>query len=121
MVVREENSMYTFPIVEKHLNSIKNIEHIHPRKQRIVEKILKEVPVISIFGSATRWDCNEKSDIDLLLNINDISMNKEEVFNKLARIVDSNFDILWEDEIKNSLNKHQEDNIINRSVKLYER
>ena len=47
--------------------------------------------------------------------------NKEEVFNKLARIVDSNFGILWEDEIKNSLNKYQEDNIINRSVKLYGR
>ena len=27
--------------------------------------------------SATRWDCNEKSDIDLLLNKEDIKMSKE--------------------------------------------
>lgn len=113
--------MYTFPIVEKHLSSIKNIEHIHPRKQRMVEKILKEVPVISVFGSATRWDCNEKSDIDLLLNINDINITKEETFNKLAKIINSDFDILWADEIENYLNKYQKDNIINRSVKLYGR
>lgn len=113
--------MYTFPIVEKHLSSIKNIEHIHPRKQRVVEKILKEVPVISVFGSSTRWDCNETSDIDLLLNKNDISMSKEEVFSRLARIIDSDFDILWEDEIRDCLDKHQKDNILNRSVKVYGR
>ena len=79
------------------------------------------MPAISVFGSATRWGCNEKSDIDLLLNKNDVHISKEEVFNKLAKIIDSDFDILWEDEIKNNLNKYQEDNIINRSVKLYGR
>ncbi len=113
--------MYTFPVVEKYLKKIKNIEHIHPRKQRIVEKILKEIPVISVFGSSTRWDCNEKSDIDLLLDKNDIKMSKDEVFMKLVKIIDDNFDLLWKDEIEGKLNKYEKENILNRSIKLYER
>lgn len=57
--------MHTFPVVEKSLHSIHNIEHTHPRKQRVVRVILKVIPSISVFGSATRWDYNEKSDINI--------------------------------------------------------
>lgn len=113
--------MYTFPVVEKELYSIKNIEHIHPRKQRIIKKILNEIPIISVFGSSTRWDCNEKSDLDLLLDKNDIKLSKDEVFRVLARIIDSDFDVLWKDEIENNANEFQKNSIINRSVKVYER
>lgn len=113
--------MYTFPIVEKRLQKIKNIEHIHPRKQRLVEKILKEIPSFRVFGSSTRWDCNEGSDIDLLLSKKELNMSKEDVFSRLVKIIDSDFDILWDDEIENCLNNNQIDNIINRSVKLYGR
>ena len=62
--------MYTFNICDKNIRSIKGIEHIHPRKQRDVAKILKKIKPISIFGSAIRPDCNEKSDIDILLKEN---------------------------------------------------
>ena len=113
--------MYTFPVVDKSLQSIYNIEHIHPRKQKLVKRILNEIPVISVFGSSIRWDCNEKSDIDLLLNKNDINMSKDEAFSRLVKIIDSDFDILWEDEIEGSLNKYQKDNILGRSVKVYGR
>ena len=113
--------MYKFPVVEKSLNSIRNIEHIHPRKQRLVREILKIVPVVSIFGSATRWDCNEKSDIDILVDKNDVKIPKEELFNKLVHIENINFDLLWKDEIKLKLNKFQKKNIIDESVKVYER
>lgn len=112
--------MYTFPIVERHLNRIKNIEHIHPRKQRLVAKILKEIPVIRVFGSSIRWDCNEKSDIDLLLDKNDINISKDEIFRKLVKIIASDFDLLWKDEIEDKLNKYERENILNGSVKLYE-
>ena len=110
--------MYTFPIVEKRLYDIKNIEHIHPRKQRIIEKILKIIPTFNVFGSAIRWDCNEKSDIDLLIDKNEINISKEEIFNKLAKSIDSDFDILWLDEIENNLNKYQKENILNGSIRI---
>ena len=113
--------MYTFPVVEKSLYSIYNIEHIHPRKQRIIRDILREIPVINVFGSSIRWDCNEKSDLDLLLDKNEIKISKEEVFKILTRIVDSDFDILWRDEIIDDVNKFQKDNIIDGSIKVYER
>lgn len=113
--------MYTFPVVEKSLHSIHNIEHIHPRKQRVVREILKVIPSISVFGSATRWDCNEKSDIDILLDRNEVKMTNDEVFKKLIHTIDSSFDILWLDEIKEGISKYQEKNIIDGSVKLYER
>ena len=113
--------MYTFPVVEKDLYSIKNIEHIHPRKQRVVRDILKEIPVINVFGSSTRWDCNEKSDLDLLLDKSEIEISKEDAFKILSRIINSDFDVLWKDEIINNVNKFQKTNIIDGSIKVYER
>lgn len=113
--------MYTFPVVEKSLNSIHNIEHIHPRKQRVVRDILKVIPKISVFGSATRWDCNEKSDIDILLDRNEIKLTNKEAYKILVNTINSSFDVLWLDEIKGNLNKFQQNNIIDGSIKLYER
>lgn len=113
--------MYTFPVVEKSLNSIHNIEHIHPRKQRVVRDILKVIPKISVFGSATRWDCNEKSDIDILLDRNEIKLTNKEAYKILVNTINSSFDVLWLDEIKGNLNKFQQNNVIDGSIKLYER
>ena len=113
--------MYTFPIVDKSLCTIHNIEHIHPRKQRLVREILKKIPSFSVFGSSVRWDCNEKSDIDILLDRDEINMTNEEAFKILVQVVNSDFDVLWKDEIENKLNKFQKENIIERSVKVYER
>ena len=113
--------MYTFPVVEKSLYSIYNIEHIHPRKQRIIRDILREIPVINVFGSSIRWDCNEKSDLDLLLDKNEIKISKEDAFKILSRVINSDFDILWKDEIINSANEFQKANIIDGSIKVYER
>lgn len=113
--------MYTFPVVDKSLNSIYNIEHIHPRKQRVVRDILKEIPTINVFGSSTRWDCNEKSDLDILLDKGEVSLTKEEAYKILARIINSDFDVLWKDEIINNVNKFQKTNIIDGSIKVYER
>ena len=87
--------MYTFPVVEKSLNSIHNIEHIHPRKQRVVRDILKVIPKISVFGSATRWDCNEKSDIDILLDRNEIKLTNKEAYKILVNTINSIILILW--------------------------
>lgn len=113
--------MYTFPVVEKSLRNIHNIEHIHPRKQRIVKRILEYVPIFSVFGSSVRWDCNEKSDLDILLDKNEIKMSKNDVFRILINNIDSSFDVLWKDEIENCVNKFQRENILNKSVKVYER
>ena len=112
--------MYTFPVVDKSLCSIHNIEHIHPRKQRLVREILKKIPCFSVFGSSIRWDCNEKSDIDILLDRNEVNMSNEEAFRTLVQVINSDFDVLWKDEIEKKSNKHQKENIIERSIKVYE-
>ena len=108
-----------FNVCDKKLNNIHNIRLIHPRKQRIVGLILNKIPRISVFGSSTRWDCNETSDIDILLDINKINCNKSEAYKYIRDIVKSDFDLLWLDEIKDNLNKQQYKNIIERSVDLY--
>lgn len=109
-----------FNVVEKNLNNIHNINLIHPRKQRDVAKILKELPYITVFGSAIRWDCNEKSDIDILLDINKINCSKKEAYKKIAKNIDSDFDLLWVDEIKDLLNDQQQKEILEKGVELYE-
>lgn len=109
-----------FNVVEKELNCIHNINKIHPRKQRTVRNILKEIPRIKVFGSAIRWDCNEKSDIDILLNKNKVGCSKKEAYRKLVKCIDTDFDLLWEDEIKDNMTDSQKNNIIDRSVECYE-
>ncbi len=109
-----------FNVVEKELNNIHNINKIHPRKQRTVSKILKEIPTIKVFGSAIRWDCNEKSDIDILLNKDKVGCSKKEAYKKLVKCIDTDFDLLWEDEIKDNMTENQKENIIDKSVELYE-
>ena len=109
-----------FNVVEKELNSIHNINRIHPRKQRTVRNILKEIPRIKVFGSAIRWDCSETSDIDILLNKDNVGCSKKEAYKKLERCIDTDFDLLWEDEIKDNMMDNQKENIIDRSVELYE-
>lgn len=109
-----------FNVVEKSLNNIHNINLIHPRKQRDVRNILKELPRITIFGSAIRWDCNEKSDLDILLDVNKVNCSKKEAYKKIAKSINTDFDLLWLDEIEDQLNKQQVRDILEKGVEVYE-
>lgn len=104
--------MYIFNICDKELKKINGIQHIHPRKQRDVAKILKELWYVSIFGSSTRLDCNEKSDIDILLDIDKLNCTKKEAYNKIFKAINSPFDLLWLDEIEGKADKYQRKNIV---------
>ena len=52
---------------------------------------------------------------------NEIKISKEDAFKILSRVINSDFDILWKDEIIDNANEFQKANIIDRSIKLYER
>ena len=54
-------------------------------------------------------------------NKGEVSLTKEEAYKILARIINSDFDVLWKDEIINNVNKFQKTNIIDGSIKVYER
>ena len=110
--------MYIFNICDKELKNINGIQHIHPRKQREVAKILKELGYVSIFGSSTRPDCNEKSDIDILLDIDKLNCTKREAYDKIYKVINSPFDLLWLDEINDKVDKYQRKNIVEEAVTL---
>ena len=110
--------MYTFNICDKNIRSVKGIEHIHPRKQRDVAKILKKIKPISIFGSATRPDCNEKSDIDILLDSTKIGVTKKEAYDLICEAINTPFDLLWYDDVIKNASVYQKENIIDKAVTL---
>ena len=57
----------------------------------------------------------------MLLDKSEIEISKEDAFKILSRIINSDFDVLWKDEIINNVNKFQKANIIDGSIKVYER
>lgn len=61
-----------FAVVD--LGSFKNVKKIHPLKQKMVKEIVEAarkdsyVSRIIVFGSATRYDCDITSDLDLCVD-----------------------------------------------------
>lgn len=110
--------MYIFNICDKTLKNVNGIQHIHPRKQRDVAKLLNELGYISIFGSSTRPDCNEKSDIDILLDIDKLNCTKKEAYDKIYNAINSPFDLLWLDEIEDKVDKYQRKNVVEDAITL---
>lgn len=54
-------------------SDVKNINHIHPLKQRDVDRMAKaaqkdcHIRAVIVFGSAVRFDCHSGSDLDFLI------------------------------------------------------
>ena len=76
---------YTFCVIKDKFNDIKNVKHIHPRKQQIVYELLKtleheqflnKISIIYIFGSSITPLCNIKSDLDITILLKDDHLNK---------------------------------------------
>lgn len=68
---RKSKDWNFFAIVE--MDSFKNVKKIHPLKQKMVKAIVdaaKEDSYVSriiVFGSATRYDCDITSDLDICI------------------------------------------------------
>lgn len=110
-----------FNICDKKIN-IKNINLIHPRKQRIVYNIsLASKGLLDnflVFGSSTRWDCNEYSDVDIAITKDSHIKDKKKFFNILSNETDGSFDFLDLSD-DNNLTPLQSKNILEKGVKIY--
>lgn len=64
-------------------NAFKNVNRIHPLKQKMVAQIVDQakkgraVHRIIIFGSSTRYDCDITSDLDICIDWNQDCYDKE--------------------------------------------
>ena len=72
-------------------NAFKNVNRIHPLKQKMVEQIVdhakKDISVrrIIIFGSSTRYDCDVTSDLDICIDWNQDCYDEEGVLKPFTR------------------------------------
>ena len=73
------------------VDSFSNVRRIHPLKQRAVKQIVdaarSDVAVnrIIVFGSSTRYDCNETSDLDICIDWNQDCYDDEGVLKPFTR------------------------------------
>ena len=115
---------YSFPIIIENNNF--EINRIHPLNQKRVNTIYnivstnKNIKTVIVFGSSTNITCNKKSDVDIMIELNNSSIsedNKNIIEEEILNNIDSNVDIIWKDK----LNKETEiyKNIM-RGVTIYE-
>lgn len=97
---------YKFPIIVDNKNI--DMSRIHPLKQKVVSRINDElmydtgIASIMLFGSSVMMRCNQNSDIDLAIRLQDDFVNegtKNTVSEKIQEVCDWNADILWFDRI----------------------
>ena len=71
MQLNSKDKLWDFEVVIN--ENFKNINHIHPLKQKDVLQIVKyaeetsDIEAVVVFGSAVRFDCNSFSDLDILV------------------------------------------------------
>ena len=72
-------------------NAFKNVNRIHPIKQKMVAQIVGQakndqaVRRIIIFGSSTRYDCDITSDLDICIDWNQDCYDKEGVLKPFTK------------------------------------
>lgn len=72
-------------------NAFKNVNRIHPLKQKMVAQIVDQakkdqaVRRIIIFGSSTRYDCDITSDLDICIDWNQDCYDKEGVLKPFTK------------------------------------
>ena len=72
-------------------NAFKNVNRIHPLKQKMVAQIVdhakKGISVrrVIIFGSSTRYDCDITSDLDICIDWNQDCYDKEGVLKPFTK------------------------------------
>ena len=88
-----------------------DIRRVFPTKQKVVKKINenfkndKRIACIILFGSSVTFRCNQNSDLDLMVRLNnkqDSNEIKNEISEKIQELYDWNSDIIWYDRIEKS-------------------
>ncbi len=98
-------------------SEVENINHIHPLKQRDVDRIAKaaqkdsHIKAIIVFGSAVRFDCHSGSDLDFLVVRDDDKLRIDSSLDE----IESELDIIF----SSRLGKRLEEEIARTGVVIY--
>lgn len=97
---------YAFPIIVP--ESKIDMQRIYPLKQSIIYKLHKQlandqrITAIVLFGSSITMQCNNNSDIDLAVRLNEYNVNndtKNSVSEQIQELCNWNADIIWYDRL----------------------
>lgn len=97
-----KQNKYQFPIIIKNDNY--ECSRIHPLMQKKINDVYKVVSKeetiekVIVFGSSINIRCNNKSDIDLAIQLKDkffTLKDKNKISEKIQEAVDYNADIIW--------------------------
>ena len=117
-----DENIFIFPIISE--NIYKNIDRIHPLKQKLIFKILENNNIlkycksIKVFGSSISIKCRWESDIDFAIYLNDNTLEiRNNISEIIGKITEWNYDIIWMND------NNEESDIylkINKGVELIE-
>lgn len=109
-------------IVMKGCDKLKNADRIFPLKQaeliNVVNVLKPYVNKIIVFGSSTNWNCNYKSDIDLVVEPND-KYNALFISKELSKVTLNGYDLFTVEQLKNADNTLK-DEVEQNGVCIYE-
>ncbi len=110
-------NLWNFEIVAE--PGYENVSHIHPLKQRDTARLIdavkcdRHILAVIVFGSAVRFDCHSRSDLDVLVVRDDDKLTIDGALDK----VESELDIIF----SSRLGKRLEDEIARTGVVVYRR
>lgn len=116
---------FYFPVVIENNNY--DCNRIHPMKQKEVNEIYNYakgnnlITKVIIFGSSVNIRCNNKSDIDIAIEIKNTFFNREnnnDISEKIQEITNYNSDIIWLNTL--DVNSRLYRNITMKGVVIYE-
>lgn len=125
----EMDKVRTFPVINRRFNSVLNIDKIHPLKQKKVFDLATNIDSglvkrVWIYGSSTNNSCNIRSDLDVLVELDDGSSADYEdsvckINKQFSKLIGSDFDLTILGELDTK--KQFYNNIIKTMRLIYER
>lgn len=103
-LMRRKNTIVHFPIIVP--DESVDMSRIYPTKQRSIKNIItalkndSRLSSIRLFGSSINMSCNQNSDIDLAVGINELSNEtRNDISEKIQIACNWDADILWLDHL----------------------
>lgn len=103
-IANKKNTINHFPIIAP--DKYVDMSRIYPTKQQQIKNILLEIrndtqlKSLHLFGSSITMLCNKDSDIDLAIEINELSnKTRNEISEKIQLACNWNADIIWMDHL----------------------
>lgn len=123
--IENKEKVFYFPVLIENKNY--ECDRIHPLKQRLVNEIFNEIKSSNIvkkaivFGSSVNIRCNNKSDIDIAIELNDKDFNQNNqngLSEQIQEITGYNADIVWLNTLDQKSRLYK--NIYMKGVTIYE-